>query len=190
LDVTSQLDPSRHAKQYKRHVVSNEVMAFLSIIVPSLIALFSPLIKPDVEGVRITVFFLSRFGLVAMIGQIIKLVTSSPRPNALHLEKDKLFNNSNFESRQSFFSAHSAACVFSSWFVKSFLEKSFPVLLENHSIIKVCVSYILPILGLYPGYTQWKQNWHHLHDVLFGYAYGFITYLLVFSYKNDCILRP
>lgn len=184
LHVSSKLDPSKYGKTFLPITFSNKRITILTLFVPTLIAMTTQLLIPSVDGFRLGIYYLSRFCLIASICAVVKLLTSEPRPNAIYLEEAFTKMNHNFESRQSFFSAHAAAGLFATLFLKTFFVKSFPDLIDNHLIVKGFINF-LPILGFYSGYTQWKQNWHHSHDVLIGYAYGIITYYLVFDWKYD-----
>jgi hypothetical protein len=176
-----ELDDKKHAKPFLPLVMKNKTLTFWTLIFPVVIVVFMESMFPRRQGMSHAANFVWRFCLTGVLCQIIKLVVSSPRPNAIHLE-DKRFNvlcdNSNFESRQSFFSGHAAAGLCSALFVRSYLENKFPDLKEN-PVFSLLVN-SLPALGLYPGYTQWKQNWHHLHDVVFGYLYGYLAHRILF----------
>lgn len=186
IDIESKLDIKRHAHPLLPLMLKNKVITFWTLVVPVVLILVLESLYPQTRGLSHATNFIWRFCLTGVLCQIIKLVVSSPRPNAIHLEDEKVniyCDNSNFESRQSFFSGHAAAGICSALFFKSYLEFKFPQLI-SHPLFNLILT-LLPVVGLYPGYTQWKQNWHHLHDVLFGYFYGYFSYEILFIWTYN-----
>jgi len=186
LDISSKLDRKKHAKPLLPLILSNKMLGLVSLFLPPVILFLVELIVPSTSpsrGLVLAFNYISRWCLTAIPVQTIKLIVSSPRPNAVHLEDhrvNKKYNNSNYESRQSFFSGHAAGGLMASLFLKKYLQQKFQL---NH--INSFSLFLLPILGLYPGYTQFKNNWHHLHDVLIGYLYGIICYFIAFVWFYD-----
>ena len=186
VDIKSELDTKQHGKPLLPLSFNNKVLTFWTLVVPLIIIALSENIYPQARGLSHATNFVWRFCLTGILCQIMKLVISSPRPNAVNLENDVpningyIHDNSNFESRQSFFSGHAAAGFMSSLFLKSYLESKLTSQSTIHSLL-----YILPLLGMYPGYTQWRQYWHHMHDVLFGYLFGFLGYKIFFVWTYN-----
>lgn len=180
LDITSKLDEKKHAQTFLPITFSNKRISFLTIFLPAIIVIVTELMFPSPNGMSHAPNYIYRWCLSGILVQVIKLLTSSPRPNAAHLENrdvNKKYNNTNYESRQSFFSGHAAAGIMSVLFVKTYLTSKF-------AILHIPLSFLLP-LGFYPGYTQWKQHWHHLHDVMIGFGYGFLSYLILFHWNYN-----
>lgn len=183
LDVSSKLDPKRHAKTFLPITFTNRKITALTLFLPPVIVILTQTLMRDSRGMIHAATYISRWCLTGIICQIVKLLASSPRPNAVHLEDEnvnKMYDNSNFESRQSFFSGHSAAGIMASLFLRKFFQTRLSRNLVDHPLLQVFF-FIFPVIGLYPGYTQWRQHWHHLHDVFVGYLYGFTCFITLFA---------
>jgi len=160
-DTYTSPDLKRHGKQLRKITFTNKIITFLTLFVPILVIMACETVFPQPRGWHHIPNFVWRFCLTGVLCQIIKLIVSSPRPNAIQLEDsnvNKIYDNSNFESRQSFFSGHSAAAICSFLFMKSYLTYKLEYFyVANHAtglLLK-----IIPILGLYPGWTQFRAHW-------------------------------
>lgn len=126
-----------------------------------------------------------------------KVIIARPRPNFYEIcqptVKCESFNAqfiSNFSctteprlarnSIQSFFSGHSSTGTYAGLFSAMYVGAHWPV---DYSL-KALVCSVLIGLGLFPGFTQYLNHWHHWSDVLVGQLVGFLMAAAAFQMRR------
>ena len=92
-------------------------------------------------------------------------------------------------TRLSFYSGHSSLGSFAGTYILCFIHESFYSNFGQFSLLRkilaIILDFVIFILYLYPGYTQWMIYWHFLTDVLSGFSAGILLALLIFNTVNN-----
>lgn len=126
-----------------------------------------------------------------------KLIIARPRPNFYEICQPTVTCES-FETRfisdfncttppylalnslQSFFSGHSATGTYAALFSALHVAAHWPV---DYSVKALTCSTIIG-LGLFPGFTQYLNHWHHWSDVLVGQSVGLLMAAAAFQMRH------
>lgn len=141
--------------------------------------------------------FMIGFILKLVLTTYVKMIIARPRPNFYEICQPTAQCES-FETRfirdfncttpphlarnslQSFFSGHSSTGTYASLFTALHVAAHWPV---DYNIKALACS-ILIGLGLFPGFTQYLNHWHHWSDVLVGQLVGLLMAAAAFQMRH------
>lgn len=125
-----------------------------------------------------------------------KVIIARPRPNFYEICQPSIqcdLNETRFisdfncttesylsrNSLQSFFSGHSSTGTYAALFSALHVAAHWSV---NYNIKALAFSTLIG-LGLFPGFTQYLNHWHHWSDVLVGQSVGFLLAVVAFQMR-------
>lgn len=130
-----------------------------------------------------------RFSFMTLVNVVVmlffKFAVGRLRPHfiaacqpSVDLSVDRYYSGSEYEcrsdsqrllsnARQSFYSGHASLATGAAFFLVLYVQQHYP-----RSLTRASCQVIVLLVGTYPGITQIQNYWHHLSDVLTGYAAG------------------
>ncbi|KAG4076266.1 hypothetical protein HA402_014815 [Bradysia odoriphaga] len=136
------------------------------------------------------------FLLKLVLTTYVKVIIARPRPNFYEICQPTVMCES-FENRfisdfncttrahlarnsvQSFFSGHSATGTYAGLFSALHVAAHWPV---DYNLKALACS-VLIMAGLFPGFTQYLNHWHHWSDVLVGQSVGLLMAVAAFKMR-------